>query len=35
MNAIQIEIAFDSNNKKAQFVNLIDSEFVSKTIDRF
>ena len=35
MNAIQTEIAFASNNKKTQLVNLIDNESASKTIDRF
>ena len=35
MNAIQTEIAFASNNKKAQFVSLIDSESALKAIDRF
>ena len=35
MNVIQTEIAFASNNKKTQFVSLIDSESASKAIDRF
>ena len=35
MNAIQTEIAFASNNEKAQFISLIDSEFASRAIDRF
>ena len=35
MNVIQTEIAFASNNEEAQLINLIDSEFVSKAIDRF
>ena len=35
MNVIQTEIVFASNNEETQFVNLIDNEFASKTIDRF
>ena len=33
MNIIQTEIAFASNNKKTQLVNLIDSEFALKASD--
>ena len=34
MNAIQTEIAFASNNEKAQLISLIDSEFTLKAIDQ-
>ena len=34
MNAIQIESAFASNNKKAQLINVIDSKFALRAIDQ-